>query len=90
MNLPCRPEMCEFAGVVLQGSSKEDGLGLRDGYDVGVPTSFNIGTRLVVVILHECAKIVVDSALEGFNPLLAKKTVLDGELSRYLIHVYLP
>ena len=78
MNLHCHPEMCEFVGVAFQGSSKEDGLGLRYGYDVGVPTSFNLSARLVVVLLHECAKTVVDSALEGFNPLLAEKTVVGG------------
>ena len=88
MNLHCHPEMCEFVGVAFQGSSKEDGLGLRYGYDVGVPTSFNIGTRLVVVMLHECAKMVVDSALEGSNPLLAKKTVFGGVIK--MLATYLP
>ena len=64
--------------VVLQGSSKEGGLGLRDGCDIGAPTRFNLSTWLVIVLLYESAKTVVDSALEGFNPLLAEKTAVGG------------
>ena len=78
MDLHRHHEMWKFIWVVIQGSSEEDGLGLRDMNNNGFLTSSNLGAALVIGFLHKCMKVVVDSALEGFNPLLSEKTIVGG------------